>query len=81
MTSAVEQLLNTLKSRLDTINRETTELREQMIQNLLVDTEKYNEIFKEQIIKAHNQRNDINVTGESYYNKTYESKGSETKTN
>ena len=71
MTSAVEQLLNTLKSRLEIINRETTELREQMIQNLLVDTEKYNEIFKEQIIKAHNQRNDINVTGESYYNKTY----------
>ena len=74
MQTAVEQLLNTLKSRLDIINRETTELREQMIQNLLVDTEKFNDIFKEQIIKAHNQRNDINVTGESYYNQTYKIK-------
>lgn len=47
--TVVRRLLDTLNDRLDVINRETTELREQMIQTFLVDTQKYLELEISQI--------------------------------
>jgi len=51
--TAVTQLLEELENRLDTINRETTMLREQMIQTILVDMVRYLEIEKQQIVDAY----------------------------
>ena len=73
--TAVSQLISTLEDRLETINRETTELREQMIQTFLVDVEKYLEMEKQQICNAY-RVGWINYSpktdSEQYYNETYE---------
>ena len=73
--TAVSQLISTLEDRLETINRETTELREQMIQTFLVDVERYLEMEKEQIIDACHEgvdyENSIYKNPEDYYNEQY----------
>jgi hypothetical protein len=73
--TAVSQLISTLEDRLETINRETTELREQMIQTFLVDVERYLEMEKQQIIDAYedgysDSDNKLSFN-KQYYNETY----------
>ena len=88
MQTTVEQLLNTLKCRLDVINKETTELREQMLQDLLVDTEKYLEMEKQQHGKTwdsaieQGEKRAWNISRlytdfDDYFIETYGSKGSD----
>lgn len=49
---ATTLLINEIERRFNLIQSETTDLREQMISNLLIDIEKFKDIEQQNIIKA-----------------------------